>query len=97
MEQRVACEHFTNGCWRVIVRYGFLEQPDVPHAIDLCGPYGLHAGVVRPLQEKLVRSPGAVGARDWRDRVFARNAGSVTDFFNLPTNRVVELGTRVEI
>jgi KUP system potassium uptake protein len=36
----------------------------------------------------------------WRDRLFvamARNAGSVTDFFRLPTNRVVELGTRVEI
>jgi KUP system potassium uptake protein len=36
----------------------------------------------------------------WRDRIFAamaRNAGSVSDFFNIPTNRVVELGTRIEI
>jgi KUP system potassium uptake protein len=36
----------------------------------------------------------------WRDRMFAtmaRNAGSVTDFFNIPTNRVIELGTRIEI
>jgi KUP system potassium uptake protein len=36
----------------------------------------------------------------WRDRMFAamaRNAGNITDFFNIPTNRVIELGTRIEI
>jgi KUP system potassium uptake protein len=51
-------------------------------------------------REKLV--PHARGRRRkrWRDRLFAamaRNAASVTDFFNIPANRVVELGTRVEI
>ena len=43
---------------------------------------------------------GSVIAARWGDRIFAamaRNAGNVTDYFNIPTNRVVELGTRVEI
>jgi hypothetical protein len=51
-------------------------------------------------KEKVVPIRGESGPAAWRDRLFAtmaRNAGSVTDFFNLPTNRVVELGTRVEI
>jgi KUP system potassium uptake protein len=51
-------------------------------------------------REKIV--PGLCESRvtEWRDRLFAamaRNAGGITDFFNIPTNRVVELGTRVEM
>ena len=51
-------------------------------------------------REKIVPASPSGGMARWRDRLFAamaRNAGSVTDFFNIPTNRVVELGTRVEI
>jgi KUP system potassium uptake protein len=43
---------------------------------------------------------GAGGMALWRDRMFAamaRNAGNITDYFNIPTNRVIELGTRVQI
>jgi len=51
-------------------------------------------------REKIVPVRAGRGLALWRDRLFAamaRNAGSVTDYFNIPTNRVVELGTRVEI
>ena len=51
-------------------------------------------------RERSCAASGRTGMAPWRDRLFAamaRNAGSVTDFFNIPTNRVVELGTRVEI
>jgi KUP system potassium uptake protein len=51
-------------------------------------------------REKIVPGASDRGVVRWRDRVFAamaRNAGSITDFFNVPTNQVVELGTRVEI
>ena len=51
-------------------------------------------------REKIVPVRGRRRHGAWRDRLFAamaRNAGSITDFFNIPTNRVVELGTRVEI
>ncbi len=105
VEQRVSCENLGRQCWRVSVCYGFMDRPDVGAALELCSPHGLQ---VEPLEisyfmsrEKIVPSAAARGwLTRWRDRVFsamARNAGSVTDFFNVPTNQVVELGTRVEI
>jgi KUP system potassium uptake protein len=54
-------------------------------------------------REKIVPVTGNVGGTGmalWRERMFAamaRNAGNITDYFNIPTNRVIELGTRVEI
>jgi KUP system potassium uptake protein len=103
-DERVACEALGRDCWRVRVRYGFMESPDVGLALALCGPAGLQ---VEPMQvsyflsrEKIVPGNAAGGMARWRERLFAamaRNAGSITDFFNIPTNRVVELGTRVEI
>jgi KUP system potassium uptake protein len=105
-EERVACESLGNRCWRVRVRYGFMDSPDVGLALEMCGPFGLQ---VEPMElsyflsrEKIVPGPasGDGGMAYWRDGIFAamaRNAGSITDFFNIPTNRVVELGTRVEI
>ena len=102
--KRVECEALADGCWRVRVRYGFIDAPDVPHALERCLPQGL---AVEPMEvtyflsrEKIVRGAKNGGMAPWRDRLFAamaQNAGSVTDFFRLPTNRVVELGTRVEI
>ena len=102
--ERVACERLGRDCWRVRVRYGFMDRPDVGLALEMCGPFGLQ---VDPMElsyflsrEKIVPGAAEGGMALWRDRVFAamaRNAGSITDFFNIPTNRVVELGTRVEI
>jgi KUP system potassium uptake protein len=104
MEDRVACERLGHECWRVSVRYGFMNQPDVGLALELCGAQGLQLDPMDVSyflsREKIVPVEGGEGMALWRDRLFAflaRNAGSVTDFFNIPTNRVVELGTRVEI
>jgi KUP system potassium uptake protein len=103
-EARVQCEPLNASCWRVVAHYGFMEQPDATLALELCAPHGL---TVNPMEvsyflsrEKLVPGTAEGGAARWRDRIFAamaRNAGSVTDYFNLPANRVVELGTRVEL
>jgi KUP system potassium uptake protein len=82
-----------------------MDRPDVGTALEQCGPLGLQ---IEPMDVSYFMSREmivpAVGAKSlparWRDRIFsamARNAGSVTDFFNIPTNQVVELGTRVEI
>ena len=88
----------------MVARYGFMEQPDVALALAMAGPMGLE---VDPMQvsyflsrEKLVPGASEHGIARLRDRVFAamaRNAGSITDFCNIPTNRVVELGTRIEL
>jgi len=103
-EDRVVVEPLGNNCWRVEARYGFMNQPDVMRALELCAPHGL---VFQPMEtsfflsrEKIVPVEGNGGMHIWRERLFAamsRNAGNITDYFNIPTNRVVELGTRVEI
>jgi KUP system potassium uptake protein len=80
-----------------------MEQADLAYALELCAPFGLQ---VEPMavsyflsREKIV-PVRELGMSQWRDRLFAamaRNASSATDFFNVPANRVVELGSRIEI
>jgi KUP system potassium uptake protein len=103
-EDRVACERLACDCWRVTARFGFMEEPNAPFALELCAAKGLQ---LEPMdvsyflsREKIVPSSAERGMARWRDRLFAamaRNAGNISDFFEIPTNRVVELGTRVEI
>ncbi len=103
-ERRVTCEPLAHDCWRVLVDYGFLDRPDIPLALEMCGPAGLQ---LEPQdlsyflsREKIVLASGSGGATAWRDRLFAamaRNARSSTDFFRIPANRVVELGTRITL
>ena len=103
-EDRVACEPLGNDCWRVRARYGFMDRPDVGLALELCAPHGLAfdpMDVSYFLSRETIVPVGAAGGMAlWRERIFAalaRNAGSITDYFNVPANRVVELGTQVEI
>ena len=103
-EERATCERLGGDCWRVHLRYGFMDRPDVPAALELCGASGLE---IDPMEtsyflsrEKIVPAATGGGMARWCDRLFAfmaRNAGNVTDYFQLPTNRVIELGTKVEI
>ncbi|MFO1349817.1 MAG: potassium transporter Kup [Gammaproteobacteria bacterium] len=88
---------------RVVARYGFMEQPDIPKLLEVCGAQGLR---FEPMEtsfflgrEEIIPRVGS-GMALWRERLFAwlmRNAGSATDFFQLPPNRVVELGSQLEI
>ena len=104
VEERVACDSLGRGCWRVCARYGFMDRPDLANALEVCSPSGLR---VDPMEvsyflsrEKIVRGIEGNGMAPWRERVFAamaRNSSSASDYFNIPTNRVVELGTQVEI
>jgi len=97
-EERVLVEKLGSNCWRVRVRYGFMNHLDVMRALELCGALGLE---FEPMETSFFLSrEKIVPVASWRDRLFAamaRNAGNVTDYFNIPTNRVIELGTRVEI
>jgi KUP system potassium uptake protein len=104
-EERVLCERMGNNCWRVRVRYGFMNPPDIMRALDVCGALGLEFNLMETSfflsREKIVPATGGISSMArWREHMFsalARNAGNVTDYFNIPTNCVVELGTRVEI
>ena len=102
---RVKLERLGHGCWRVRVRYGFMNQPDITRALELCAGLGLEFNLMETSfflsREKIVPVEGGISPMAmWRERMFAamaRNAGNVTDYFNIPPNRVIELGTRVEI
>ena len=104
-EERVVCEKLGNNCWRVCVRYGFMNRLDVMRALELCGALGLEFDLMETSfflsREKIVPAAGGISSMArWREHMFsamARNAGNITDYFNIPTNCVVELGTRVEI
>ena len=100
---RVELAALAPGFWRVVIHYGFMEEPDVPAALALCEPKGLR---VEPFEtsyflsrETVVPTPGG-GMANWRELLFSalsRNSSGVAKFFRLPDNSVVELGTRVQI
>jgi KUP system potassium uptake protein len=104
-EERVTCERIGHGCWRVNVRFGFMNRPDVMRALEVCGALGLEFDMMQTSfflsrQQVVPSTGGGSTMARWRERMFsamARNAGNITDYFNIPTNRVIELGTRVEI
>jgi KUP system potassium uptake protein len=93
------------GFWSVTTRCGFMERPDAVRAIEDWAERPEHADPMLVTyflsRETVVPGRRARGlAQRLRDRVFvamARNAGSVTDYFHIPDNRVVELGTRVQM
>jgi KUP system potassium uptake protein len=94
-----------NGCWRMTLRYGFMDEPDVVRALEVASTLGLEFDLMTTsffLSRETVVPSATVdsGMPLWRDRVFAamaRNAGNAADYFKLPANRVIELGTKVEI
>lgn len=103
MERRVEVQSLGHGFWRVQVNYGFMNTPDVPKALELTSSHGLQVPLFETSyflsRETVVPTPGG-GMANWRERLFAtmsQNAGGVVDFFRLPGNAVVELGTRVSI
>jgi KUP system potassium uptake protein len=104
-KERTVCQKLPDGIWRVRISYGFLDQPDVTRALKLCAGAGLEIDMMETSfflsRQKIVPVSGGIASMaTWRDRMFAamaRNAASITDFFNIPSNRVIELGTRVEI
>ena len=102
-EKTFHLEELGQGFYRLIVRYGFMQETSVPSAlarVDNCGPQ------IRMMEtsfflarQTLIASPRP-GMWLWREKLFAwmlRNAESAMEFFNLPPNRVVELGSQVEI
>ncbi|SFO22580.1 KUP system potassium uptake protein [Nitrosospira briensis] len=102
-EHRISIKPLVDNCYQITVRYGFKDEPNLPYALELCEPHGL---VFEPLKtsyflsrEIVVPSPGR-GMGVWRERFFAamaRNASNAAEYFQLPANRVLELGARVEI
>ncbi|HEX5128021.1 MAG TPA: potassium transporter Kup [Rhodocyclaceae bacterium] len=101
--QRVLVERMAHNFHLVKIYFGFMEEPDVVAALEWCEEQGLniqpHMASYFLSRETLLPTPGQ-GMPLWRERLFEfmfRNASSAAHFFNLPPNRVVELGSRIAI
>lgn len=102
-EARLKFHALGDGFWQMTLRYGFMEHPDIPKALQEChlpdiqfDPFTTSYFLSR---EVVVPSVGGRMAK-WRESLFAtmsRNAGSVVEYFNIPVNSVIELGSRVHI
>ncbi len=101
--ERVQLKSLQHDSWQVDLHYGFMDDPDVPRALALLGGQGCE---VEPMttsyfvsREVVIPAVGA-GMALWREKLFAQmhhNASGVADFLKLPSNAVVELGSKVEI
>jgi KUP system potassium uptake protein len=103
VERRVAVTDLGEGFYRVIGRYGFMEEPNAQEILKLCKPHGLNFREMETtffLSRETIISSDRRGLARWRKRLFAllsRNAQPANAYFRLPPNRVVELGLQVEI
>ncbi len=101
--ERIVCKDLGEGFYRVKMRFGFLEETNVPATldlVDLCGPKFDMMNTSFFLSRQTLIASKIPGMAIWREKVFAwmlRNAANAMEFFKLPSNRVVELGSQVEI
>ena len=92
-----------HNCWQVALNFGFKNDPDVPEALKLLEGRGVPMNDMETsyfLSRDIVVPVLGSGMSLWREKLFAsmhRNASGVADFLNLPSNRIVELGSKVEI
>ena len=103
LEKRTETRDYSSGFFRVILRYGFMEEINVPEELaklEKCGPACKMMDTSFFLARQTLIASARPGMAIWREKLFAwmlRNAESAMEFFKLPTNRVVELGSQVEI
>ena len=101
----IEVEHMQDGFWRVVARFGFMETPNVPEALERARALGLHwdeADTTFYLAHLtlFVHVHGRLGMAEWRDKLFvflSRNARRATNFFQIPPDRVVEIGIQLSL
>lgn len=101
--ERIKVVDLGNACYQIDVSYGFKNEPDIPGALALCESYGLS---FEPMEtsyfisrQTIISTPGS-GMSRWREGLFvamSRNARDAADYYQIPSNRVIEVGAQVEI
>jgi len=104
VQEGIEVEELGEGFYRVLIRYGFMQSPDVPAALRICESKGLK---INPMdvtyvlgRETLIPSRKVKNMALWREHLFAlisRAARQSMEFFNLPPSRVIEVGVQIEI
>jgi len=103
-ENRIEVHDAGHGFYRVILHYGYMEEVDIPRDLALthtCGePFNMMSTSFFLGRQKLVAAKKAPGMALWREKLFAwmlKSSESAMEFFRLPTNRVIELGSQLQI
>jgi KUP system potassium uptake protein len=103
LDKRAEIESLGHDCWQVTLHYGFKNDPDVPRALEHVRTRGCDLDPMTTsyfLSRDVVVPTIGSGMAQWREKLFAQmhhNAGAAAEFLNLPSNSVVELGSKVEI
>ena len=103
-DERILAVSLREGFWRVKARYGFMETPNVPDILARCKDAGIRSERLHTTyylgRERLIPNPHSKARlASWRKKLFifmSRNSRSATEFFGIPSNRVVELGAQME-
>ncbi|MFL6798406.1 MAG: potassium transporter Kup [Xanthobacteraceae bacterium] len=101
--ERVRMEELGETFAKVVLRFGFMEQPNVPKALAIARKHGWHFDIMSTsffLSRRSLKPAAHSGMPRWQDRLFimlTRIANDATDYFQIPTGRVVEVGTQVTI
>jgi KUP system potassium uptake protein len=103
--ERMIAIPLKEGFWRVKARYGFMETPNVPDILFRCKEAGIKSEKLQTTyylgRERLIPNPHSKQRlASWRKKLFifmSRNSRSATEFFGIPSNRVVELGAQIEL
>jgi KUP system potassium uptake protein len=100
---RIRITGLGHGCHQVDIRFGFKDEPDIPGVLDQCAAHGLAFDMMQTsffiARQTVISTPGG-GMAPWREHLYVamqRNARDAADYYRIPTNRVIELGTQVEI
>jgi KUP system potassium uptake protein len=101
--KRVRIEPVGSTFMRVLLRFGYMESPNIPKALVIARKLGWHFDIMSTsffLSRRTLRPAPHSGMPRWQDRLFialARSANDATDYFQIPTDRVVEVGTQVTV
>ena len=101
--QQVDVEHISDGFWRVTGHYGFMQRPDVRQLLRICSHHGLDVSASHStffLGREVIVPSRRVGMALWREHLFAiasKLAEQPASYFQIPVNRVIELGQQIEI
>ncbi len=102
-DERVKIENLGDSFWKVAMTYGYMETPNVPKTLGIARKQGWHFDIMSTsffLSRRTLKAAAHSGMPRWQDRLFiglARSASDATDFFQIPTGRVVEVGTQVTV
>jgi KUP system potassium uptake protein len=101
--ERIQIEHLDDNFERIVMRFGYMEEPNVPKALALCRKQGMKFDIMSTsffLSRRSIRPSANSGMPVWQDKLFiamANNASDASAYFHIPTGRVVEIGAQISV